>query len=102
MVAEHNGSVGFWRRHAIVSIFILLGPSVRRHQSENRPSVTELPGLTSDPIVYGGPQGWNPHQLHLLIDNQEYPELPKRQAICLKHQMFHAHAISRFGFRSRG
>ena len=27
------------------------------------PGVTELPGLTSDPIVYGGPQGWNPHFL---------------------------------------
>ena len=25
--------------------------------------VTELPGLTSDSIVYGGPQGWNPHFL---------------------------------------
>lgn len=29
----------------------------------DRPSITELPGLTSDPIVYGGPQGWNPHFL---------------------------------------
>ena len=29
----------------------------------HRTGVTEPPRLTSDSIVYGGPQGWNPHFL---------------------------------------
>jgi len=33
-------------------------PATTEHE---RPDVAELPKLTSDPIVYGGPQGWNPH-----------------------------------------
>ena len=36
---------------------------VRCTDRNRRSSDTELPRLTSDPIVYGGPQGWNPHFL---------------------------------------
>jgi hypothetical protein len=36
---------------------------VRCTDRERRPGDTELPRLTSDSIVYGGPQGWNPHFL---------------------------------------
>ncbi len=37
--------------------------SCSMHRSRYRSGDTELPRLTSDPIVYGGPQGWNPHFL---------------------------------------
>ena len=37
----------------------LHGPWFGGHQT----GVTEPPRLTSDSIVYGGPQGWNPHSV---------------------------------------
>ena len=45
-----------WRvsyRHSMVR--------VRLADRRNRSGVTGLSRLTSDSIVYGGPQGWNPH-----------------------------------------
>ena len=34
-------------------------------ESVGRPGITELSRLTSDSVVYGGPQGRNPHLLRM-------------------------------------
>lgn len=60
MVAEHNARWVSGGDTDIVSCVVRQfdDPEPRRWSG-----VTELPRLTSDSIVYGGPQGWNPHFL---------------------------------------